>query len=515
MTKADPQWTIWLSSTQQGTQPVENDDVMEWLQHFQKFLYIILEQLLPTPPVVEFIQQDFQPQNPYWMLVSVLAVDYKPSTYNPSPLTQIDQYFKYNQVTDLEHYLFKVIQSPVQEDIQPDLIRSLMGYQFYKTLEDGSIEVFESPESFFSAEAEQHYWIPMTDLAYDIFNAIQRRQALGEGFHDKKAPKAVYLAETTPDLFLYRYIIQRELKKYGFEVFPNRTLPLEASELKQTMHKYLKKSSISIHLIGSSYGTVLEGSESSLVELQNKIAAEYYDEVFRDLPKNKEAPFKRLIWVPTFLKNLNEKQILFLEALKADANLSKGAEIVQIPLEDLKVIIKEQVFEQNKGVFEVIQPEAGKPVLYLIFDKSDKEGAAPLQEFFKHRGIEVIAPVFEGKLLEIHYSHIRNLKICDSAMIYYGKVDEKWVNTKISDLLKSPGMGRIHKLLAKGIYLEQGKTYKNDMLGYFDIECIDQPPVLSDAQQVHSLSVFAQKIIDGKPYAQAIRTTTEDEEDED
>ncbi|MCK4745508.1 MAG: hypothetical protein KAT15_00655, partial [Bacteroidales bacterium] len=43
------------------------------------------------------------------------------------------------------------------------------------------------------------------------------------------------------------------------------------------------------------------------------------------------------------------------------------------------------------------------------------------------------------------------LQACDSAVVYYGNPNRPWLRSKVMDLLKAPGLGRVHSLEARQI----------------------------------------------------------------
>ena len=54
----------------------------------------------------------------------------------------------------------------------------------------------------------------------------------------------------------------------------------------------------------------------------------------------------------------------------------------------------------------------------------------------------------------MRYIHQENLKRCDAAIIYFGNTSQAWIKTKLQDLMKSPGFGRIKKIQAKAVYFK-------------------------------------------------------------
>ena len=122
--------------------------------------------------------------------------------------------------------------------------------------------------------------------------------------------------------------MKRELLRHGYKVFPNHSLPKEAGALESMVKDDLSKCCLSIHLIGEDYGYKPKGSELSVVDLQNQIAAKHTRDVaeFNEKSENKEK-FSRLIWLSPDLKNVSERQKIFIEDLKSDAASLEEAEV--------------------------------------------------------------------------------------------------------------------------------------------------------------------------------------------
>jgi len=76
--------------------------------------------------------------------------------------------------------------------------------------------------------------------------------------------------------------------------------------------------------------------------------------------------------------------------------------------------------------------------------------------------------------LELLKDHKRHLQECEGAIIYYGNSNRAWLNSKVMDLRKAPGMGRKHRLETKQVL-----AAKKDMLEDFnlppDISIIREP----------------------------------------
>jgi hypothetical protein len=298
---------------------------------------------------------------------------------------------------------------------------------------------------FFSQEAEKQYWMKLVDLAYDIHDALM---ILNEGDIKSEVKniykrKSIYLAETGHDLSVQRNIIKRELQRHGYIVLPKNTLPTQLNEVEREIRRDLDECSLSIHLIGSAYGEIPEGTDRSIVDIQNRLAAETALS-----KKQNRQEFSRLIWISQNLKNASDKQKSFIDTIKRDTEAQEGAEILQNPLEDFKNIMREELLESQER--KNLDEGSGKSI-YLVHDKIDVSEVRPFREAIEKSGFKVLTPAFEGELLEVRKQHIDNLRNFDGAIIFKGKVNDQWVRMKVLDLLKAPGFGRNKPIQGKAI----------------------------------------------------------------
>jgi hypothetical protein len=324
----------------------------------------------------------------------------------------------------------------------------------------------------------------MVDLAYDIFDSLvflKNQGSKNERSISKK--KTIYLAETGHDLSVQRNIIKRELQRHGYVVLPNQTLPAHFSDLEKLVVRDIQESSLSIHLIGSAYGDIPEGTDRSVVDIQNKIAAEKTVEA----RKNK-LDFMRLIWLSPNLANANERQKGFIENIKRDVEAQDGVEILQTPLEDFKNIMREELVESTAEKRVVLEDLTGRSV-YLMHDRVDDAAIIPLKEAIEKSGFRCLLPEFEGELLELRQKHIENLRNFDAAIIYKGKVNEQWVRMKALDLLKAPGFGRKKPIIGKAIVTTPGSVSNVDSFKSQNLRVIESDP----NRAVESLKSFLQE----------------------
>jgi hypothetical protein len=180
-------------------------------------------------------------------------------------------------------------------------------------------------------------------------------------------------------------------------------------------------------------------------------------------------PFSRLIWLSPDIKNVTERQKIFIEDIKSEASVYEEAEVLQIQLEELKSIIIEEVesggrFNTHRDVegYEDPSEEDKTKSIYLIIDKEDQKDSRKVADYLKKEGYRVLLPVFEGELIDVRYIHQENLRRCDGSIIYFGNTTESWIKTKLQDLLKSPGFGRSKPMGVKAVYMDGNKEVDLD-----------------------------------------------------
>jgi hypothetical protein len=426
-----------------------------WVTQFKKFLELMLLQVLGTKPVI-VIKSEFDTATAPMLdnasiLVAVLTKDFVQSG---RCLDLVETFYKNTSSSSINR-VFKVLKSPLTLQEQPPRLRDSIGYEMYQLdTETGQMKEYSD---FFSQEAEKQYWMKMVDLAYDIHEALlimKEGEAKAGGVKNLLKRKTIYLAETGHDLSVQRNIIRRELLRYGFIVLPNHSLPTRADDLEKEVRKELETCSLSVHLIGSSYGEIPEGADRSVVDIQNRIASEV---ALAKRQNNEE--FSRLIWIAQNLRNASDRQKAFIDTLRRDTEAQEGAEILQNPLEDFKNIMREELIDSyEKRGFESL----GGKSIYLVHDKIDSSEVKPIREVLEKSGFNVLTPAFEGELLDVRKKHIDNLRSFDGAIIFKGKVNDQWVRMKLLDLLKAPGFGRNKPILGKAL-MGSGdiNTYKN------------------------------------------------------
>jgi hypothetical protein len=438
-----------------------------WVTQFKKFLELMLTQVLGSKPNIllksEFDSMVSPKLDNAATLVSILSPDFIQSG---QCLDNLETFYQAAEASGKNrNRVFKVFKNPLSVQEQPPRLRDLIGYEMYQIdSETGEVREYEN---YFTSEAERQYWMKMVDLAYDIFDTlIQLKGSTKAEVKNIFKRKTIYLAETGHDLSVQRNIIKRELQRHGYIVLPNQTLPGNLNDFEKIVRRDLDEANLSIHLIGSAYGEIPDGADRSIVDLQNRFAAEKSKHADRET-------FARLIWLSPILINASERQRAFIDHLKRDTDVQEGAEILQTPLEDFKNIVREELLETPE---KKVMDETGGKSIYLVHDRIDHAEVKPLIDEIEKNGYQVLIPLFEGDLLNVRQKHIDNLRSFDAAIIFKGKVNDQWVRMKVLDLLKAPGFGRKKPIKGKAVFTALNTPVSLEAFKNYNLKVIQADP---------------------------------------
>lgn len=442
-----------------------------WMTDFKRFLELMMIQLLGEKPNVLLKSEHDSLTGVNLKEVAILIPMLSQAFIKSGKCLDTLEEFITITKTDPPR-IFKTLKEPLTIDEQPSKLRDLIGFNLYSV--DANSGETADYEDFFSQEAAQDFWMKMVDLAYDIHETLlllkfkEEKSAIEPIF----SRRSIYLAETSHDLIIQRNIIKRELLRHGYKVLPDHTLPKNITDLKKVIKKEIEESSLSIHLIGNSYGEIPEGADRSVVDIQNQIAAE------KSSTLKDKSEFSRLVWITPNLQYASEKQQAFVENIKRDLSSTEGAEIMQTPLEDFKNIVREELIEV--GIDKKLNRKHlhdtrvnGKANIYLLYDKLDENDVMPIKRLLEKSEYNILLPIFSGELLDLRQYHISNLRNLDIAIIYQGAVNNDWVRMKLLDLLKAPGFGRRKPIVGKVIISKNDKkidisAYKNHKIKIID-----------------------------------------------
>ena len=337
--------------------------------------------------------------------------------------------------------VFKVVKTQVPLERLPRPVQPLLGYEFFKT--DPETNRVRELDVSIDPETKKEYWARLDDLAHDIKELLEKtRESREAGADGDKG--TVYLAETTLDQRDSRDSVRRDLLRHGYSVLPDRALPLAAGELEELVREQVARASLSIHLIGASFGVVPEGTSESMISIQNEVAAD----------RAASGGLQRLVWIAPSMEVADERQRAFIDALRDDQRTYVNSDLLEVPLEDLKTQIHHRL-EPAEAAAEPPKATGETAQVYLICDQRDLEGdgVGAIYEHLFSSGLEVVLPTFDGDEAQVRQDHTTNLTSNDAFLFYYGAGSDSWIRNQMRELEKSRGYPDKRPEMANAIYV--------------------------------------------------------------
>lgn len=315
---------------------------------------------------------------------------------------------------------------------------------------------------------EKFFWAKLDDCANDIYafwvNNFQKKKKTKKSINSKQL--TVFLAESSNDISPYRDLLKRELLDKGLRVLPETKLPNQLSELNASLHKMISVADFSIHILGSEYGEIPEGSSRSVVEIQNDISEE--------ILSGEGKP--RFVWVPEGLISQDERQRLLIEDAKSSMSNMGSAEVVVSVIEIFKGVIQEQTqrLQYRKEKERQNDQHLGdKPSVYIICDFNDKPEIDKLSLEFKAENCEVLLSAYEENETLLRKSHMDNLKNCDAVLFYFNRANEKWLTTRILETKRMRAYGRSKKSFHAAVGFGKLKKKEKSTLNIQSLPMLD------------------------------------------
>ncbi len=418
-------YDIYISYANTDYQTEDN-----WIANFSHFLQKTISQILNENVRFLHFSNHEKPSEQTLLTAKIMLSIVTPAyVMSADAVEEVSIFYNYQlqnnsfQNTDIQNtdtQIFKIQKQHVKIEDEPTQLRGMLAYNFSEITQ-------ETPE----------YWSLMIDLAYDIADFLTKKAT--QSVENTFKSKCIYLSESSLDLIIERNIIRRELRNMGYAVFPNTAFPHNQKELEFNIKNELNQSVLAIHLFGNDFGEELENSEDSIMSLQNRFSNEKSMFIASGAESN-DKNFSRILWLAPNIVYQSEKQKIFVDNLRQNADNLEGAELLEVPLEDLKVAVKRILSEKNV-VIPQYNADAQKSI-YLIYDKADENKIDNITNYCKNANLEILRPIFEGNLLDIRKNHINNLVQGDIALIFSHDTTPEWTKMKLLDLLKSHGFGR-------------------------------------------------------------------------
>jgi hypothetical protein len=316
--------------------------------------------------------------------------------------------------------LFKISLSPDKDIHQPAIFRQLCGYNFFEFFgRKETITVLD----FNNKEQSAIAWNLLLDLAFDFkdsLNAVKKKD-------DKniQEQKYIYLSRCSSDIITIRDELKRELQHLGFSVLPKTDISFNTETIENIIQDNLGKSSYVIELLGGKYGDIKQGENISLIEKENTIISN----ALAQLPN-----LHRLVWIPDFLKRKEQRQELYINRIK-QKEADSTTEIIESSTDEFKDILALRLI---KGQKHILQKSIAGEVYLIVPPESNYDQINELAQSLNLK----LNTIDQGNQETLYHQHLDLLAQSNNILIHWVNKDQYWLKSKLSDLVKAPGLGK-------------------------------------------------------------------------
>lgn len=381
--------------------------------------------------------------------------------------------------------LFTCVKTPVaRDDLFPQMAGKL-GYEFFRMAEQ--IERFRE-YNVYDPELKPLFMMALEDVAQDICRLLTDLESMpstaparasespSPAVAAAAAPtpkRCVFVASCTGDVKAVRDGVVRELTARQQIVTPEQSWSESAGAFEKELLQAVSAASLSVHILGSSYGTTPEDGEASYPVLQFERVRQLAVERPKDLP------LARLFWMPRDVQVSSERQRKFLDAVRGDPNLGALDEWLEGSEEELK----ERIFAKLDALEELQQqreesarraaeaPERAarrhstipppmlgpvKKVYVISSDADEAKQVMEVERVLDEEGFDVISSVElaeEESEAAREARHQAWLEQCDGCLIYHGNTKVSWVRAQIDEVRKVTGRREHGPLSGHAIYV--------------------------------------------------------------
>lgn len=320
--------------------------------------------------------------------------------------------------------VFKVCLDAITQPLKSDFLEHLFPYNFYfRNIFNRKIKSLDFDDE--SGNSTIH--LKLLDLCYDMVDALKGPEVMNDAGEPRDT---VFLGYSTFDQLESLEEIRRELQDLNYEVLPHVNIPNSPEEFERMLVKNLYRSRAAIQLMGAHYGDIMKGTKYSIMDFQNRIISDFQT-------KNPDQRLMRYIWIPVSSKINDQRQVLYLKRLKRD-EAGVHTEIIESPIETFKTILTNRL--EKKDPDGSIAYENVRKV-YLMSEREISEDTDDLFSALLSSGLRVYTLDYNEQI-GIYTRHLKMLRNCDSVIVYQQDGNRFWLNSKLRDLIKAPGIGR-------------------------------------------------------------------------
>lgn len=262
------------------------------------------------------------------------------------------------------------------------------------------------------------------------------------------AEKSVFVAETSMTMRSYKQNITKELEHLGCNVIS----PSNPIQNIDEYSEFIGQCDIAIHIF-SNKDEILDSEGTGIEENQINYSISHYSN--KELSsKSSELQFNIIAWHPKSKnRNIYDEENISAHILRIQK--LDEIELLRTTFEEFKSHLFKKNDSKSSGLEEIKSFEKNKNNLsvYFIYDLKDNDIAKEVTKEIEKKGFVIYSPLFTTDVIKVRQQHNFCLKNCDIAIIFSSNPNINWVNMKLMDVLKSPGLGRENPILGNAVVI--------------------------------------------------------------
>lgn len=436
--------TILIKYTQNDNIAATDQDT-GWVDMFCNLLKQTLKRELDEPPnfilkpETELITaEEFEKVD---IILYILSPAFIFSSNLNQDVTDLEQAFSFD-VPLLNKKIKKVLKAPINEEDIPLSISTPNYFYFYQYTDtfEKEYETFEGWNEYADNTA---FWNAFSDVISSIKGALTKTE------EEKGSQEKIFLSNKNKAYAREREIIKRELKAYGYLIYPDDDYSIEASYMEDPELFYMEKCKLAIHF------------PDEFIPLTS-------EERNKSFSKNKEQA--RFIWFNPE-KSLNPDVHKSYTELKVSLKAFNQIEVVESPIEEFKDILKDKLWGRESSDKKLEINQNGKKQYYVISDNSNiLEDLSGINEL-KQVHIQYITE--NTTVSEYRNKHYNLLRTADSFVIINSRENEKWLRSITNEVMKAPGLYRTKNIESKHILTQSDKEVAPEIARQFQITVVN------------------------------------------
>ncbi len=351
----------------------------------------------------------------------IIVLDHRDNTNKEFQkyLEDLGEYLEaYNTKNKNPKQIIKILRSPNNDCAQPHTFKPVSGYNFYEFSGNKNSSVsldFENTDQNVKA------WKLILDLAFNLKDDLEKDKV-----KESALKKSVYLSPCSTDLISVRDEFKRELINRNFNVLPESNNIPNVEKFEEVTLENISNSLLVIQLLGAKYGNSIKGKSGSYLEFENTLI---------NNSSESGIEFSRIIWIPNSIKHFEPKQELFINRIKKNLT-GKNSFVYHTSKDEFKELLLNTL---DSELSETNKTSASGELVYLISPNSEEKNI--LKEKLITNHLNVVS-LNETNSQTAYKEHLQYLTNSDHVLIYWKNHDSYWLNSKMSDLIKAPGLGR-------------------------------------------------------------------------